>query len=259
MPELVTLTRPTRMTEGLEASLGGATVLVTGGAGFVGSWVSTAIAREVPSARVVALDNLQRRGSALHLPELEASGVRFVHGDVRNADDVNNAVDDCDVIVDCAAEASASAGYLDPPDRVVSTNLVGAIHCLAKARRHRARVVFLSTSRVYPIAPLNDIAVVDEASRWSIAADQSEPGVSREGINERFTLGGLRTLYGATKLATELLLAEYAAMYGFSYVVNRLGRPLRVRGAVRAAREMARAPRLFARADRAPRRRARAT
>ena len=207
----------------LSSALNGATVLVPGGAGFVGSWIAAAIAREAPSARVVALDNLHRRGAALHVPDLEASGVRFVHGDVRHADDVADAVDECDVIVDCAAEASASAGYFEPPARVVHTNLTGTIHCLEKARRHRARVVFLSTSRVYPVAALNRIRVVEESTRWSAAGDQTEPGVSSLGIAEDFTLSGVRTLYGATKLAAELLLAEYAAMYGVSYVINRLG------------------------------------
>jgi len=207
----------------LDAALSGATVLVTGGAGFIGSWLAGALARAAPSTRVVALDNLRRRGAELHVPALQAQGVRFVHGDVRIADDVMTAVEECDLIVDCSAEASASAGYAEPPDRVVQTNLLGTVHCLEKARRHRARVVFLSTSRVYPIARINAIRVVEESTRWSIAAEQTDAGVSREGISEQFSLDGTRTLYGATKLASELLLAEYASMYELSYVVNRLG------------------------------------
>ena len=207
----------------LNSSLNGASVLVTGGAGFIGSRVATAIAREAPVAQVVALDNLRRPGAALHVSDLESAGVRFVHGDVRISDDVAGAVDDCDLIVDCAAEASASAGYFEPPSRVVSTNLVGTIHCLEKARRHGAKFVLLSTSRVYPLAAINRVHVVEEPTRWAIADDQSEAGVTRAGISERFTLSGTRTLYGATKLSAELLLAEYAAMYGFPFVVNRLG------------------------------------
>lgn len=211
------------MTAELNSILNGATVLVTGGAGFVGSWIASALAREATSARVVALDNLRRRGAALHVPTLEAAGVHFVHGDVRSADDVAEATSACDLIVDCSAEASASAGYSESPHRVVQTNLTGTIHCLEKARRHGARVVFLSTSRVYPIGPINRIAVVEEPTRWTIAPDQPQHGASRDGVSEAFTLDGVRTLYGATKLASELLLAEYAAMYGFGYVINRFG------------------------------------
>lgn len=198
-------------------------MLVTGGAGFVGAWVAAALAREARSTRVVAFDNLRRRGVELNLPALDAAGVRFVHGDIRNADDMADAVDACDVIIDCSAEASASAGYSESPHRVVQTNLVGTIHCLEKARRHKARVVLLSTSRVYPVEPINRIAAVEEATRWTIAPEQTQAGVSCQGIDEQFTLTGVRTLYGSTKLASELLLAEYAAMYDFGYVVNRCG------------------------------------
>jgi CDP-paratose 2-epimerase len=48
-------------------------------------------------------------------------------------------------------------------------------------------------------------------------------GVSPAGINEAFPLDGVRSLYGATKLASELLLQEYGAMYGLRFVINRLG------------------------------------
>lgn len=209
------------MTTDIGSLLSGATVLVTGGAGFVGSWIAAALAREARGARVVAFDNLRRRGVETHVPALEAAGVRFVHGDVRNADDVADATADCDLIIDCSAEASASAGYVDSPHRVVQTNLIGTIHCLEKARRHRSRVVYFSTSRVYPIERINRIAVVEEPTRWTIAPDQPQDGVSRDGVDERFTLDGVRTLYGATKLASELLLREYAAMYGLPYVINR--------------------------------------
>ena len=210
-------------TGALDAALNGATVLVTGGAGFVGSRVAISLARDAPSARIVAVDTLRRRGTELHLPLLAEAGVRFEHGDVRVADDVLAAAKGCHVLIDCSAEVAASAGYHDSPHRVLQTNLLGTINCLEAARHNGARVVFLSTSRVYPIEPLNGIAVTSEPTRWAIAADQPQDGVSQAGVTERFTLAGARTLYGATKLASELLLCEYGALYGLQYVVNRFG------------------------------------
>ena len=59
------------------------TVLITGGAGFVGSTLAIAIRRAHPGSTVIAFDNLRRRGSEMNLPRLKAEGVRFVHGDVR--------------------------------------------------------------------------------------------------------------------------------------------------------------------------------
>jgi CDP-paratose 2-epimerase len=48
-------------------------------------------------------------------------------------------------------------------------------------------------------------------------------GWSAAGIRESFPLDGVRSLYGATKLAAELMIAEYAALYGVRAVVNRCG------------------------------------
>src|SRR4051794_40402777 len=123
-------------------------LLITGGAGFVGGNLAVALASR--DWDVVALDSLHRRGSELNLPRLKEAGVRFVHGDVRELDDLLD-VGPIDALVECSAEPSALAGVGGSPDFAVRTNLVGAYHCLELARRHDAHLVFLSTSRVYPI------------------------------------------------------------------------------------------------------------
>jgi CDP-paratose 2-epimerase len=83
--------------------------------------------------------------------------------------------------------------------------------------------VFLSTSRVYPVAALASVSLREERERFALADEQVLPGVSAEGISELFPLTGARTLYGATKLAAELLIAEYGAAYGLECVVDRCG------------------------------------
>jgi CDP-paratose 2-epimerase len=170
----------------------------------------------------LALDNLRRRGSELNLSRLRAAGIEFAHGDVRILDDLlsHGAVD---VVVECSAEPSALAGVGASPDYVVSSNLIGAYNCLELARRHRASVVFLSTSRVYPVQALRGLALRETESRFELDREQPMPGVSDAGIAETFPLAGARTLYGATKLAGELLIEEYRATYGLRAVVNRCG------------------------------------
>jgi CDP-paratose 2-epimerase len=197
-------------------------VLVTGGAGFVGANLCVALAARHPDWELVALDNLSRRGSELNLPRLREAGVAFLHGDVRSRDDVLGA-GDLDALVECSAEPSVMAGVGGSPDYLVQTNLVGAYHCLELARRERAQLVFLSTSRVYPVKALEAAAFTETETRFELAAEQELPGLSEHGVAETLPLDGARTLYGATKLAAELLIAEYAETYGLRAVVNRCG------------------------------------
>jgi CDP-paratose 2-epimerase len=195
---------------------------VTGGAGFVGASLSVAVASRHPGWDIVALDNLRRRGSELNLSRLNEAGVRFVHGDVRELADVM-AIDTVDAIVECSAEPSALAGARGDTQYVVASNLVGANNCLELARRDGAQFLFLSTSRVYPYATLDRAAYNETPTRFELSPQQELPGISDEGIAEGFPLEGPRTLYGATKLAAELLVTEYASMFGMPIVINRCG------------------------------------
>ena len=197
-------------------------VLVTGGAGFVGANLAVALAERHPDWQVVAFDNLKRRGAELNLARLREAGVAFEHGDVRVRDDVL-AVGELDAIVECSAEPSVLAGVDGSPDYLVQTNLIGAYHCLELARRERAQFVFLSTSRVYPVATLERAAYEEADTRFELTPEQPVPGLSERGVSEALPLEGARTLYGATKLSAELLIAEYAETYGLDTVIDRCG------------------------------------
>ncbi|NIA15660.1 MAG: NAD-dependent epimerase/dehydratase family protein [Nitrospiraceae bacterium] len=199
-----------------------ATILVTGGAGFVGSHLARGLRRERTQDRVVALDNLRRRGAELNIPRLREAGVEFLHGDIRNPEDLDEA-GPVDLIVECSAEPSVLAGYDASPRYLVNTNLGGTVNCLEHARKHAAAILFLSTSRVYPVAPLNAAAYIEEETRFALTDDQAMPGLSARGVSEAFPLEGTRSLYGATKLCSELLLREYLEMYSLRGVVNRCG------------------------------------
>jgi CDP-paratose 2-epimerase len=197
-------------------------VLVTGGAGFVGSNVAVALRRRHPDWRVLALDNLHRGGAELNLPRLREAGVEFRRGDVRDPDDLDVGLR-LDAIVECSAEPSVLAGRDGSPDYLVRTNLFGAYACLERARADGAQVVFLSTSRVYPVEALRALRLRETATRFELEEEQPLAGVSAAGVAETLPLEGTRTLYGATKLAAEHLVAEYGAVYGLPGVVNRCG------------------------------------
>jgi CDP-paratose 2-epimerase len=197
-------------------------VLVTGGAGFIGASIALHLAERHPGWEIVALDNLHRRGSEMNLARLREGGVRFLHGDVREPEDLRS-VGGFDALVECSAEPSVLAGVDGSTGFLVRTNLLGAYHCLEEAARHQAQVVFLSTSRVYPVATLNSLAFEEGETRFELAEDQPVPGASAFGVSERLSLEGSRTLYGASKLGAELLVSEYAETFGLKTVVNRCG------------------------------------
>lgn len=198
-------------------------VLVTGGAGFVGSSVALALQRSNPQSQVIAFDNLHRRGSELNLGRLREAGVAFVHGDIRSLADLTSMAEPPDLIVECSAEPSAQAGYGGSPEYLIDTNLIGCYHCLELARRSKADFVFISTSRVYPYRRLNELAFKEGPQRFELASEQFVPGASACGVSEDFPLDGARSLYGMTKLAGELMVAEYADAYGIRCLIDRCG------------------------------------
>lgn len=206
-------------------------VLITGGAGFIGANIALGLATRHPDWEILALDNLRRRGSELNLPRLREAGVSFHHGDVRSLEDLlevgqggeGGGIGEIDALVECSAEPSVMAGVDGSPDYVVQANLIGAYNCLELARRTHAQFLFLSTSRVYPMAPLENLAYRAGDTRFELLDEQPYPGVSSRGIAESFPLEGARTLYGATKLSAELLIAEYVASYGLLATIDRCG------------------------------------
>lgn len=181
--------------------------------------------RRLPGGRdrVVVLDNLRRRGSEHNLSRLRALGVDFVHGDVRNPADLADLPGSFDAVIDAAAEPSVHAGLGGSPDYLLQTNLLGSVHCLEFARRRAGAMVFLSTSRVYALGALRAIALRRRGDRFEPEPDQDIAGLGPEGISEAFPTDAPRSLYGTSKLASELLVQEYAWCFGLPAVVLRCG------------------------------------
>lgn len=197
-------------------------ILITGGAGFVGSNLAVKLKQHYTDINVFALDNLKRRGSELNLPRLKQHGITFIHGDIRNKEDFNfGAIPD--LIIDCSAEPSVMAGMDGSPEYVINTNLMGTINCVEFARIWKADFLFLSTSRVYSVTHQNALNLEEGGTRFIIKDQQTIPGVSFRGISESFPFGAVRSFYGTTKLCCEHILNEYADAYGLNVVINRCG------------------------------------
>ena len=196
-------------------------LIITGGAGFVGSNLAIRFKKDNPDLEIICLDNLKRRGSELNLPRLKDNGIQFFHGDIMNPEDLA-ALGSFDTMIDCAAEPSVMAG-LDSPKYLIDINLLGTINCLEAARKNNAKFLFLSTSRVYPIGKINEIELEETNTRFVPKKQQTIPGISKKGISEDFSLEGPRSLYGAAKLCSELMIQEYGDSFSLPFIINRCG------------------------------------
>ena len=193
-------------------------ILITGGAGFVGSSLALQLKKQFPQTRVVCLDNLYRRGSELNLPRLQAAGIEFVKGDIRQANEFP--AGPFEFLIECSAEPSVLAGYGGSPDYLMETNLMGTYRCLEQARRWQSKTIFLSTSRVYPISVLERHPWTEQPTRFAWN-DVYGAAISSRGVSEDCSMTAARSLYGWTKFASESLIEEYRAGFGLRAVTNR--------------------------------------
>jgi len=207
-------------------------ILVTGGCRFVGAAICRRLQAIRANLSITVLDSLRRRGSETNIAELEARGIRVVHGDIRLPADLEG-LGPVDWVIDAAAEPSvlAGTGSEGQTDRrqLVDHNLLGTVNLLEAAARWRAGVVLLSTSRVYSIPALVSLPLAEQEGRdggVSFGLDPGKPlppGVSAAGIAEGFSTAPPISLYGATKFACEILACEYAHAAGTPLVIDRCG------------------------------------
>jgi dTDP-glucose 4,6-dehydratase len=130
-------------------------VLVTGGAGFIGShFVRSVLGDEYPflaGADVTVFDKLTYAGNLANLaPVVDSPRYRFVHGDICSATDLDGAVPGHDMVVNFAAESHVDRSIGGAAADFVTTNVLGAQQVFAAALRHGvATVLQVSTDEVY--------------------------------------------------------------------------------------------------------------
>ncbi|MDW8042245.1 MAG: GDP-mannose 4,6-dehydratase [Nitrososphaerota archaeon] len=199
-------------------------VVVTGGAGFIGSHVAEFFLRY--GEEVVVLDNLSRADllgkgrewrdyNSRYLRE-RYDRVKFVEADVREIGSFENAIGETKLIVHAAAQVAVTKSVEDPLTDF-EVNARGTLTVLEFARRRDAPLIYFSTNKVYG-ENVNRIPVRD-AGRMYVFAD---PRFER-GIPESFPVDGCpHTPYGCSKLAADLYVQDYAGTYGLPTAVLRL-------------------------------------
>jgi CDP-paratose 2-epimerase len=200
-------------------------VLITGICGFVGSTLTQYFLETIEGIEILGIDSLIRRGSELNRRSLPKSGCKIIYGDIRSRSDLDQ-LPPVDWVIDAAANPSVSAGVVGSASsrQVVEHNLLGTINVLEFCRRSSAGFILLSTSRVYSIPALSSLPLSKIRNRFEPDAAGILPiGISEDGISENFSTAAPVSLYGATKLSSEVLALEYGRIFGFPVWINRCG------------------------------------
>lgn len=200
-------------------------ILITGICGFVGSSLAAALMDAAPDVTLYGMDNFIRPGSEGNRRYLTRRGVTLVHGDIRNASDFEP-LPAVDWVIDAAANPSVLAGVdgRTSSRQLMEHNLLGTLNILEYCKRHRAGFILVSTSRVYSIASLAgaEVEVVGEA--FVLKEGPALPtGLSACGVAESFSTAPPISLYGSSKLSSELLALEYGDSFGFPVWIDRCG------------------------------------
>jgi len=201
------------------------TIFITGVCGFVGSALAECLLDRLEGIRVIGMDNLMRPGSETNRARMEQLGVEFIHGDLRSASDMS-AIPRCDWVIDAAADPSVLAGLSGKGSsrRLFENNLGALGNVLEFCREHKAGLLLLSSSRVYSIPALAEIPLRVQDRAFVLDSETTLPrGLTAEGIGPDFSTGAPVSLYGATKLASEIMALEYGAAFDFPVWITRCG------------------------------------
>jgi CDP-paratose 2-epimerase len=185
-------------------------ILITGGCGFVGSNICLNLNKS--NFKVYSLDNLTRKGSLYNLKLLNKSGIKNFKIDIFDFKKLSK-LPKFDLIIDCCAEAAVEVSKNDL-DKVINTNLIGTFNILKKVKNDNSKIIFISSSRVNSISSINKILNKDIL--------KNKITIKRK-INEKFDVLKPKSIYGFTKLASEMLIEEFSYAFNVKFIINRCG------------------------------------
>ncbi|PWL79330.1 MAG: dTDP-glucose 4,6-dehydratase [Coriobacteriia bacterium] len=171
-------------------------VIVTGGAGFIGSNFVHWVIDNQPGVHVTVLDALTYAGNPDNIAGLSQDRMTFVHGDICDAELVDKLAADADAIVHFAAESHNDNSILDPTP-FLRTNVEGTFTLLQAARKHDLRFHHISTDEVYGDLALDDPARFTEETPYH----PSSP-------------------YSSTKASSDMLVRAWVRTYGVRATIS---------------------------------------
>ena len=185
-------------------------ILITGGCGFVGS--NLALFLKKKGFSVHTLDNLTRKGSTYNSNLLKKQKIKNYKINISNIKKIKS-LPKYDLILDCCAEAAVEISKNDF-DKVINTNLIGTINILKKSKNDKSKIIFISSSRIYPLEEMNKV-IKNKNLKSKIKISKM--------FSEKDKIIGPKTIYGLTKLCSEMLIEEFSYAYQLKYLINRCG------------------------------------
>ena len=185
-------------------------ILITGGCGFVGS--NLALFLKKKGFTVHTLDNLTRKGSTYNSNLLKKQKIKNYKINISNIKKIKS-LPKYDLILDCCAEAAVEISKNDF-DKVINTNLIGTINILKKSKNDKSKIIFISSSRIYPLEEMNKV-IKNKNLKSKIKISKM--------FSEKDKIIGPKTIYGLTKLCSEMLIEEFSYAYQLKYLINRCG------------------------------------
>ena len=192
-------------------------ILITGGAGFIGSNLADRLASDGRAVRIY--DALSRSGTERNLAWLQSrhrDRIDFVHADIRDHDRLRAAAADVQAVFHLAAQVAVTTS-LDDPAQDFAINIGGTFALLEalRARGDKTPLIFASTNKVYGDLADLDFALEDEAYV------PTDPAVRAHGIGEARPLD-FHTPYGVSKGAADQYVLDYARSFGVPTCVLRM-------------------------------------
>lgn len=179
-------------------------IIVTGGAGFIGSNFVHYVANNFPEINITVLDKLTYAGNKKNIEGL-SSNVKLVVGDVADSQLVDSLVKEADAVVHYAAE-SHNDNSLNDPFPFLQTNIIGTYSLIEACRKYDVRYHHVSTDEVYGDLPLR----------------KDLPGHG-EGVGEKFTAEtpyNPSSPYSSTKAGSDLLVRAWVRSFGLKATIS---------------------------------------